>query len=243
MLPKKTSLTQLQEFVAERLLAPTLLLPDLPQDNLDRAWLDFVADGLEIEGEASMCQGDESNLMLCLPAEEAFCWFDSEEWYETATHCASWYEEAAAKFLSQHLGACLVAPFLTAIERPKHFPRASDRSADDLQRRSKRDNESIFNFGVDSGPLAEFTRSVESDTEVFPLLFGADTARIFVHAGCNIGFTSGKATNVVAIEWASSAVHCYPFDLSAIPGRRAEDLIYDDLLQGYARDQRDLLES
>lgn len=98
---------------------------------------------------------------------------------------------------------------------------------------------SIFNLGLDSSVLGEFTRSVEADHQVFPLLVGRDGLRVFVDCICEVGYVDSEPTSIVAVEWASSAVHCYPVAFSEVRRAGAEsNLIYDDSLQGEARAMR-----
>lgn len=234
--PQLSALDQIQEYVQERLYAPVTLVPDLAQDSLDRLWLEFVASRHEVDGEASECMAGDDDFERCLPAVVAHWDLEPEEWHSMAINCGEWYEKAVGTFLKEFLGPCLLAPFVTEAERAKHFPIVSDRTSIDLKNRSRK-GESLFAFGIDSTALGEFTRSVEAD--VLDHLLGVNNLRVFVECLCTIGYTDGEPTQIIAVEWASGGVHCYPAAQRDVQRANASnDLVYDDILQGMAKTRR-----
>jgi hypothetical protein len=237
-IPPADRVEALQDFVQACLQSPVELVPDTAQDSIDRSWLEFVAQAYEVDGEASECFGRDDDLTLCLPVREAheLDFLEAEDWRSMAINCAMWYRSAARAF-TDHLGPCVLAPFVTEAERIKHFPIASDRSGADLERRS-RSGQSIFLFGITSTALAEFTRSVESD--VLDRLIGQAHFRVFVECMCVVGYSRGRQTSIIAVEWSSSGVHCYPVDDSDVARAGAtNDLVMDDLLQGEGSETRE----
>ena len=228
----------LRIYMTDRLQAPIELTPGHPQDALDNQWLTFVVDNYEVDLEAKAFLRDDDDYSISIDQSyrmlREFGLIDREQ----ALNCATWYETARRQFIDEVVGPCLLAPMVTETERIKHHPRAGDKKSADLSRRSEADAESLFEFGIGTEALSLLTRSVEQ--VVLDQLIGVPHLRAFVECMCTIGYTNGKATSVVAIEWSASGVHCYPDTVEAFKSKNGNEAlsVFDDCLQGYAKPRR-----
>jgi len=232
--PKEGDEDGLRNFITDRFQAPIELFPAHPQDTFDNEWLSFVAKNYEVDGEASAFVRDDDEDVVDIYGTYDMLRNLEIVNREVAWNCAQWYETASEQFVAEVIGPCLLAPMVTEKDRIKHHPRTGSTSSEDLRRRSELNGESIFEFGIDTGVLSLLTRSVEQ--EILVKLLGVHHLRAFVECMCVVGYTNGHPTSVIAIEWSSTGVHCYPDTIEVFRSQRAIGgvSVFDDILQGYA---------
>ena len=134
-------------------------------------------------------------------------------------------------------------------EYAKHLPPHNCRTSADLRLASKRGKSvSYFKFGIGPEALQHTIRAVEQD--YFDDLVGTLRYRGAVHCLTDVGFVKGEPSPFIAIEWTPALIHAYPIGAFEIdkfqpptlnyfpPHVERTTFVYEDSLQGYAREQR-----
>lgn len=130
-----------------------------------------------------------------------------------ALRIASWYDRACER-LSEELRLVAV-PVAGPDDYPKHYPDAGSKTLADLRKRSRSkiggSPVSILRFGLDQTAITELVHYATAEClDDLRAARDKQVFRAYVDTMIDIGYTDGRATKFLCIEWSPKMVHVYP---------------------------------